>query len=79
MAEVFISFTIAFYILTSFFWILVTQHVTASEVLNPIVIYEEGSTNLLGSWFLAIVANIGFLPISICYWVYMLCTFNKSK
>jgi len=52
MAEVFISFTIAFYILTSFFWILVTQHVTASEVLNPIIIYEEGSTNLLGSWFL---------------------------
>ena len=67
------------YIATTLFWIRCTQNVTTDEMINPIVIYEENNINIFGCILLTILGNVVFLPVSICYWVYKLCTVGRSK
>ncbi len=46
---------------------------------NPIVIYENVNVNWFGAIFLALLANIFFLPAAIVYWIYKLCAVGRKE
>lgn len=44
---------------------------------NPIRVYKENNVNWLGCIMLVLLAHILFLPISLIYWFYKLCTCGR--
>lgn len=46
---------------------------------NPKVLYTYWKVNLFGAYFLGILFTIIFLPISIFYWLYKLCTVGRDE
>ena len=46
--------------------------------LNPIYIYRNTRCNIFGTICLTILANLLCPVLSICYWVYKLCTVGRK-
>jgi hypothetical protein len=46
---------------------------------NPIRVYKDNNVNWLGCIILVLLAHLLFLPISIVYWFYKLCTVGRKK
>lgn len=46
--------------------------------LNPKWVYDNVKVNWFGAGFLAFVGNALFIPFSVCYWLYKLCTVGRN-
>lgn len=46
--------------------------------LNPIYIYRNTNCNILGCILLTLLVNLLCPILSICYWVYKLCTVGRK-
>lgn len=48
------------------------------EFVNPIWLYKKYKVNWFGAILIAILFNILCFPLSICYWLYKLCTVGRK-
>lgn len=48
------------------------------DALNPIYIYQHTSCNIFGTILLTILVNLLCPIVTICYWVYKLCTVGRK-
>lgn len=48
------------------------------EFVNPIWLYKKYKVNRFGAILIAILFNILCFPLSICYWLYKLCTVGRK-
>lgn len=48
------------------------------DKLNPLYIYRNTNCNILGCILLTILVNLLCPILSICYWVYKLCTVGRK-
>lgn len=63
---------IGWYILTTLYYIIQCKYITPDELLNPTSIYKEYKVNIFYCILLAIITNLIFLPVAVCYWIYKL-------
>lgn len=47
------------------------------DMFNPVVRYESGEFNLFGVVVITVVLNVMFMPMSVIYWFYKLCTIGR--
>lgn len=66
------------FIVTTLLWARCMQHITTEEMLDPLVICEDNNISFFWCVVIAILSNIAFLPVSICYWTKRLCLKFKT-
>jgi hypothetical protein len=75
-ANVFIIIILVYVFINGIFLFdLSIEHMEAA--FNPIQVYKESKLNWFGCIMLVLLAHILFLPISLIYWFYKLCTCGR--
>ena len=46
--------------------------------LSPMWLHKHKKINFFGAFFLALLANIIFLPWAVAYWLHILCTTDRK-
>ena len=54
------------------------NNVVGAEFVNPCWVYKNYRVNLLGALLLSLIYNLLCPLVSVCYWIYKICTIGRK-